>query len=165
MKKIFVLLFVATTSISFSQNAITKGTKMVDFGVGLSSWGIPLYGGIEIGVDDNITVGGRVSWRTWNERYFGTGYRHNIFGFSARGNYHFNELLELPPDIGLYAGLNTGFYVYDSPTEYPGDRASGLGIGLQIGGRYYFKDSWSLNVELGSGSAFSSSKLGLTKTF
>ncbi|MDR9399310.1 DUF3575 domain-containing protein [Salibacter sp.] len=165
MKKLIVLFFVACSTFSYSQNTIGKGSKMADFGVGLSTWGIPVYGGIEVGVDDNITVGGRLSWRSWNERYFGTGYRHNIFGFSVRGNYHLNEVLELPSDIGLYAGLNAGFYVYDSPSEYSGDRTSGIGLGVQIGGRYYFKDTWSLNAELGGGSSFSSSKIGLTKNF
>lgn len=165
MKKLIVLFFVACTTLGYSQNSFDKGSSFVDLGVGLGTWGIPVYGGFETAVANNFTLGGRLSWRSWNEDYRGYGYNHNIFGIVARGNYHFNELLEFPPKFDLYAGLNLGFYVYDSPSDYPGDRSSGLGLGAQVGGRYYFSDSWAVNLEIGGGNAASGGSFGVTKNF
>jgi outer membrane immunogenic protein len=62
----------------------------------------------------------------------------------------------------LYAGANVGFNIYHSPDDYNGDDVSGLGLGLQVGGRYYFHKKTGINLEFGGGNAFSGGKLGLT---
>lgn len=59
-------------------------------------------------------------------------------------------------------GLNLGFYVWSSPDAYQGSHSSGLGIGAQIGGRYYFTNKVGLNFEFGGGNAFSGGKVGVT---
>ena len=62
----------------------------------------------------------------------------------------------------FYAGLNLGYYTWSSPSDYPGNRTSGLGLGAQVGGRYYFTPKVGINLEIGGGNAFSGGKIGLT---
>jgi len=45
---------------------------------------------------------------------------------------------------------------------YPGSHTSGLGIGAQVGGRYYFSDNVGINIEFGGGNAFSGGKVGIS---
>ncbi|KAB1065068.1 porin family protein [Salibacter halophilus] len=165
MKRLTLFLFVVCSSISYAQNSFDKGSSFVDLGVGISTWGIPVYGGFETAVANNFTLGGRLSWRSWNEDIRGNGFNHNIFGIVSRGNYHVNEVLELPSNFDIYAGLNLGLYIYDSPSSYPGDSSSGLGLGAQVGGRYYFDESWAVNLEIGGGNAASGGSFGVTKNF
>jgi outer membrane immunogenic protein len=58
--------------------------------------------------------------------------------------------------------LNVGFYDWNTPNDYHGDHTSGLGIGAQVGGRYFFTNKVGLNFELGGGNEFSGGKIGLT---
>jgi hypothetical protein len=37
-----------------------------------------------------------------------------------------------------------------------------VGIGAQVGGRYYFTDKFGVNVEIGGGNAFSGGKIGVS---
>lgn len=65
--------------------------------------------------------------------------------------------------VGIfYAGGNVGFYFWTSPDGYTGNRSSTLGIGAQVGVRYFVSNAVALNFEVGGGNAFSGGKLGLT---
>jgi hypothetical protein len=164
MKKVYLILalIMATASSSFAQNPIAKGQSQLNFGVGLSSWGIPLYIGFDHGIHPNVTLGGEFSFRSYNNRYRDYKYNHSIFGLSGNANYHFNNLLNIPSNWDFYAGLNLGFYHWNSPNEYRGSHTSGLGLGAQIGGRYYFSEKWGVNLELGGGNVLSGGKFGLS---
>jgi len=70
--------------------------------------------------------------------------------------------LNIPSPWDFYAGLNLGFYSWNSPRDYEGSHTSGLGLGGQIGGRYYFSNKVGINLEFGGGNAFSGGKFGLT---
>jgi hypothetical protein len=83
-------------------------------------------------------------------------------GFSGNGNYHFNEIFQIPRRWDLYAGLNVGFYAWTSPDGYNGSHSSGLGLGAQVGGRFFLTPRVGLNLEFGGGNAFSGGKIGLT---
>ncbi|MDP4272352.1 MAG: hypothetical protein Q8909_19855, partial [Bacteroidota bacterium] len=83
-------------------------------------------------------------------------------GISGNANYHFNNVFNIPRNWDLYAGLNLGFYVWSSPDTYDGSHTSGLGLGAQIGGRYFISKKVGLNLEFGGGNAFSEGKFGLT---
>lgn len=155
-------LLVATASTSFSQNPIAKGQSQLNFGVGLSSWGIPVYIGLDHGVHSNVTLGGELSYHSYNDRYRDNKYNHSIIGAAVNANFHFNALLNIPSNWDFYAGLNLGFYHWNSPNEYRGNYNSGLGLGAQIGGRYYFTEKLGVNLELGGGSVFSGGKFGLS---
>ena len=43
-----------------------------------------------------------------------------------------------------------------------GSHTSGLGLGAQIGGRYFISRTVALNLEFGGGNAFADGKFGLT---
>lgn len=156
---IALLLF---SSFSFAQGSLPIGRSQLNLGVGLSEWGIPIYIGVDYGVHQDITIGGEFSFRSYNENWDQDKYHHSIMGFSGNANYHFNTILNIPQNWDFYAGLNLGFYVWNSPDNYLGDHKSGLGLGAQIGGRYYFSDKVGLNLEFGSGNSFSGGKFGVT---
>jgi hypothetical protein len=156
----FVLLIAAGAV--FAQGPISKGETQLNVGVGLSSWGVPVYLGFDHGVHQDITLGGELSFRSYNDNWSGNKYNHSVIGILGNANYHFNTVLNIPSDWDFYAGLNLGFYNWSSPDGYDGSHNSGLGLGAQIGGRYYFSDKVGINLEFGGGNAFSGGKFGLT---
>lgn len=165
MKKVlflitFVLLFISGSA--YSQSPLPLGRTQLNLGVGLSEWGVPIYVGMDYSVHRDITVGGELSYRAYREKWDQLYYDHSVIGISANGNYHFNTIMRIPQNWDFYAGLNLGFYVWNSPNDYPGDHISGLGLGAQIGGRYYFNEKFGINLELGGGNAFSSGKFGVS---
>lgn len=151
-----------STTLVKAQNALAKRQTQLNAGIGLSTWGLPLYIGLDHAMTNDITFGGELSFRSYNQKFNTIFYRHSILGIAANANYHFNNLLSIPPVWDFYAGLNLGFYVWSSPKTYKGSEASGLGLGGQIGGRYYFNNKIGINLEFGSGNAFSGGKLGLS---
>ncbi|MDP8226422.1 hypothetical protein D4R71_08715 [bacterium] len=163
MKKVYltVILLISATMI-FAQCPINKGQAQFNAGVGLSSWGIPVYLGLDYGVHKDITIGGEVSFRSYHDNWSGQKYNHSVIGISGNGNYHFNSLLKIPTQWDFYAGLNIGFYIWNSPDNYAGSHSSGLGLGGQVGGRYYFTDKFGINLEFGGGNAFSGGKFGIS---
>lgn len=166
MKKIVFLFTLALFSTAaFAQAPLSKGEKQLNAGFGFSGWGLPIYFGADFGVYQDITVGGELSFRSYRHDWRGDNYTHRIFGLSGNGNYHFNRILEIPSNFDFYAGLNLGFYIWSSPSDYDGSESSGLGLGLQVGGRYFFKDNFGLNLEFGGGNAFSGGKFGITYIF
>ncbi len=165
MKRIILFtttIFTLAISNAFGQSPLPKGANQLNFGVGLSGWGIPLYIGLDHSVHKDVTLGGEITYRSYNENWKTYKYKHDVFGFSFNGNYHFNTLLNIPRNWDFYGGLNIGFYVWSSPTAYSGNNTSGLGLGAQLGGRYYFNEKVGVNLELGGGNAISGGKFGLT---
>ncbi len=163
MKKLIVLLgLICFTTFIFAQSPNLKSQTQLNAGVGFSGWGIPVYVGLDFGVHPDITLGGELSFRSYNENYYSYKYRHTIIGILGNGNYHFNRIMNIPSPWDFYAGLNLGFYIVNSPSSYGGDRTSGLGLGAQIGGRYYFSNRWGINLEFGGGNYFSGGKFGFT---
>ena len=163
MRKLLLIIALALISaLTFSKNLSAQDTQL-NLGVGFSDWGVPLYIGFDHYVSNDVTLGGEFSYRggyreNWNNRY----YDRNVMGFSGNANYHFNSVFEIPRTWDLYAGLNVGFYVWNSVDNYEGDHNSGLGLGGQIGGRYYLSNKVGLNLEFGGGNAFRGGKVGLT---
>lgn len=161
-KQILIIALLLSTSAIFAQGPIQKGQSQINVGVGFSSWGVPLYLGFDYGVHSNITLGAEVSYRGYNDNEDNDKYHHSIIGFSGNANYHFNNVLNIPSPWDVYAGLNLGFYSWSSPKNYGGSHSSGLGVGAQIGARYYFSNSVGINLEFGGGNAFGGGKIGLT---
>ena len=161
-KQLSTILFLLLGTFVFAQAPVKKGESQLNAGIGLSSWGVPVYLGLDYGVHPDITVGGELSYRSYSDKYANVHYDHSVIGISGNGNYHFNRVLEIPKDWDLYAGLNLGFYIWNSPDGYHGSHSSELGLGAQIGGRYYFNDKIGINLEFGGGNASAGGKLGLT---
>jgi outer membrane immunogenic protein len=148
-----------------AQSPLAKGEKQLNAGIGFSGIGLPIYGGIEMGIQKDITVGIEGSYRSYNQDFPSGTFHSSIFGISGNGNYHFNSLLEMPSIWDFYAGLNLGFYVWSSPSGYPGNGASGLGFGAQVGGRYFIKHNLGLNLEFNGGNTITGAKFGVTYIF
>jgi outer membrane immunogenic protein len=159
---LLTIIFVITVLPVFGQSPVQKGNSQFNAGVGLSSWGVPVYLGLDYGVHKDITIGGELSYRGYHDRFNDVKYNHSVIGISGNGNYHFNSVLNIPSNWDFYAGLNIGFYIWDSDKDYPGSHTSGLGLGAQIGGRYYFSDYIGINLEFGGGNAFSGGKVGIS---
>ncbi len=163
MKKIFlviVIMFALGTVVG--SNALANGQTQFNAGVGFSSWGVPVYFGFDHGVHRNFTLGLEVSYQSYQEKYHDYKYDHSITGIAGNGNYHFNNVLDIPSNWDFYAGLSLGFFIWNSPNDYDGDHSSGLGISGQIGGRYYFSEKFGINLEFGGGNVFSGGKFGIT---
>ncbi|MEN7546567.1 outer membrane beta-barrel protein [Rapidithrix thailandica] len=164
MKKIAATLFgvLLISTMALAQSPIGKGGKQINFGIGLDGWGVPIYGGMDFGVHPDISLGFELSYRSYGRKYRTHKYNSSIFGVAARGNYHFNTVLDIPQEWDLYAGLNLGYYHWSTDNDYPWDDDSGVGLGLQLGGRYYFSDKWGINLEFAGGNAVSGAKFGLS---
>ena len=167
MKKLVLLGFAAlfTSLVLHAQSPLEVGGKQLNAGVGFSGWGIPLYVGLDYGLVEDITLGGELSFRSYHNNFAGIKYSHTIFGISANGNYHFNTLLDIPSEWDFYAGLNIGYFIWISTANYLGSGDSGFGIGAQIGGRYFFKDNFAVNLEFAGGNSLSGGKMGISYIF
>lgn len=167
MKKIhLILVLFAIGFISVNaQSSLARGSKQLNAGVGFSGWGIPVYIGMDFGISRDVTLGLEASFRSYGQNFGGKKYNSTIIGLSGNANYHFNRIMEIPSNWDFYAGINMGFYFWSYPSDYPGNHYSGLGLGAQVGGRYFFSNNLGLNLEFGGGNAFSGGKFGITYLF
>ncbi|WP_041257412.1 hypothetical protein [Fibrella aestuarina] len=165
MKKIFAIVALLSLSLltttSFAQMAIDKGTKFVNLGIGIGGAGylgtsaLGFNAAADFGVTKNITVGAQAGYRSYGSSF---GYSLSAFDIGARGSYHFNELLNTPENVDLYAGLGLTYFGYTGD-GFVGD-ASFIYVPIHIGGRYMFSDKVGGFAELGS--AVSTLRLGVT---
>ncbi len=165
MKKIILFFGLLLSFASASaQGSLEVGNVQVNAGFGFSNWGIPVYIGADYGLLEDVTIGAEISYRS--KSYQNVNY--SSFGFITNGNYHFNNLLKIPSEFDVYAGANIGYYHWSNnavyTTGFSPHYSSGLGWGLQVGGRYYFNDNLGVNLELGGGNAVAG-KIGVTYIF
>lgn len=165
MLAVLSLAFCLFGSSAYAQfNPYKSNTTMLSAGIGLSSWGLPVYGRLVVPVADNITVGGGLAYRHYG---YSAAWNVSILSISGRGNYHFNELLDLDPEWDVYGGLDLTYYItnynYDGPgtSTWNGGGPDGIGFSLHAGGRYFFKENLAVNAELDGGS-ISGLLLGIT---
>ena len=170
MKKILACasLFFAVATAS-AQGTLEKNKAQINAGVGISNWGIPVVVGVDYGIAKDFTIGAEASYRSKKDSWYGGEWKHTGFSISANGNYHFNRILKLPSAFDLYAGLSVGYYHWthkysDDSIEYSGSAFSPFGIGVQIGGRYFFTKNFGINLEAGGGNV-AGSKIGITYKF
>ncbi len=154
MKKL-QFTFILFLSIAFSASAqglLENGQKQLNAGFGFSNFGLPVYVGLDFGVGQNITVGPRVSYRNYSQRFGGTNFNQSLLVIAFNGNYHFNELFELPSEWNVYAGLTVAYYNWSS-SDFTNSRSSGVRLEGQIGARYFFTERTAINFEFGGGGA------------
>jgi outer membrane immunogenic protein len=161
MKKIAILLAVFTFGFANAQAPLEEGALQLNAGFGASGWGTPVYVGLDYGIAPNFTLGGELSYQSYNT----AGFDNSILGLQANGNYHFNEVLDIPSEWDFYAGANLSYFNWSS--KYNGnkqtyDGADNFGLGLQIGGRYFFTDRFGVNLQFGGGNVVSGAKIGIT---
>ncbi|MFN8259192.1 MAG: hypothetical protein U0W24_26115 [Bacteroidales bacterium] len=162
MRKVILAAAVLFISMSvFGQNPLAKGGKQLNAGLGFSNHGLPIYFGMDFGVHPDVSIGGEICFRSYHKDH----YRNNGIGFLFNGNYHFNKILQIPSEWDFYAGLNLGFTFWNYDEDYNGDEYTGLGLGAQIGGRYFITKKFGLNLEINGGNASSGGKFGITYQF
>ncbi len=163
MKKLIILsIAFFTFSQLYAQFPLSKGQSQFNVGLGLSSKGIPIYAGFDVGLNKSFTLGGEVGIRSFNDNYNNVAYKQNVISVSANANYHFNELLEMSSTWDLYAGLSLGFNIWNTSNNNPSTGTSGLGLAAQIGTRFKITKKLSLNLEFGGSNLFSGGKVGIT---
>ena len=146
------------------------GKVQINAGTGFSTWGIPFYAGIDVGLTKDVSLGFETSYRIHNyNAYYLTDHKYNtaVLGFMVNGNYHFNKLLKLEKKFDLYAGVSAGYlmrmdednnainYVYDS----------GVNANLQAGARYFLSKNFALNSQVEAGNLNHAIKAGITYKF
>ncbi len=152
MKKTIFMLALVGCFFANAQSPIGKGGKQVNFGVALSTNGVPVYVSYDFGVHPDITITPQLATNL-------NGF--NWLGIACKGDYHFNTLLEIPQNWDFYTGLKLGFNA-DINNDNDKDYHDGLDLGLQIGGRWYWSD-WGINLEFGGGAGGFGSQFGLSK--
>jgi len=165
MKRITLIVLMAFfgATASWAQGTLGKGGTQLNAGFGFSGFGVPVYLGLDFGVHEDITIGPKVSYRNYRQRFGGTRYSQSLTVIGFNGNYHFNRLLQLPDQWDLYAGLTLAYYIWSS-ADFPTAEASGIGLEAQIGGRYFFAENFGINLEFGGGS-ISGGGIGITYIF
>ncbi|MFV0344974.1 MAG: outer membrane beta-barrel protein [Bacteroidales bacterium] len=174
-KHLLVLVFVLVGAMGYAQAPIDQGEVQLNAGFGFSNGGLPIYAGAEFGIGNNISLGGLLSYRGDKDSYSvaGTGYswKYRYTTIAAFGNYHFNELLNIPSKFDFYAGVSLGYTIFKAKYDgsgsvsYAGSEGSGFYFSGQVGGRYFFTDRFAVNLEFGGGNYISGGKLGITYKF
>ncbi len=144
MKKI-LLLFVLALSTTFIYGQANKG---LNFGVGFSNGGIPVYITYDIPVHADIAIAPMVTFDLDGMDGLTVG---------AKGDYYFDRLLTLPEAFDVYAGINLGFKIDLNNNKNNG----GLRGGIEIGARWFWSEKWGLNLEFGGGIGYGG-RFGLT---
>lgn len=170
LKKVFLIVLVS--GISFMTKAQgfgpEPGFKQVNFGVGVSTWGVPIYAGMDFGITDKITIGPRISYRRYGDNFGVNDFHYSIFNISFRGDYHFgNHIDGIPEQLDLYGGLSLGYTIWSDNYDGPFDNdleESRAFIALQGGARWYFNENWGANAEV-SGGSLSGLEIGLSYRF
>ena len=167
MKKIALFLVLCAFGFTNAQAPLEEDGLQLNAGLGTSGWGTPVYVGLDYGIATNFTIGGELSYQSYNQN-FGAAVgevKSSIFGIQANGNYHFNEILDISSEWDFYAGANLNYYSWSSKqngSTYNYDGADNFGLGLQVGGRYFFNENFGVNLQLGGGNVVSGAKLGIT---
>ncbi len=152
MKKtlLALVIFFGFGTAVMAQAPLSVGERQVNFGLGFNSAGIPVYGGVDFGVYQDITAGGQI----------GLDLGFNYLAVDVRGDYHFNRIFEIISTFDAYAGLDLGVdFGIDS------DYDSGVQLGIHVGGRYFWNNEWAINLEFGGGTRLSGGRAGVTKLF
>ena len=168
VEKVVVKPSVQKTASKKSSKAegLSKDDFLFNAGIGTSSFGLPIYVGADYFVDDDISVGAQVSYQTFKETFFGSNYKSTIIGIGANGNYHFGRILESKKEWDFYAGLGLGYYIWSfDNTNYVGANSSGIGLGGQLGARYFVSKNFAINAELGGATTTSGAKIGISVKF
>jgi outer membrane immunogenic protein len=165
-----ILLLVALSNISifiFSQSLLEKGQVQCSGGFQFSEDGSPIYVGGDYAIYKSITVGGRLSYKENSQTVLRNRYSQSLLIISVSGNYHFNDLLNLPKKWNIYGGLGLGYYAWSDVKWNNGIGTDDVGessrpvFDVQFGGRYHFTKYWAVNLELGGGTR-SGLSIGIT---
>ena len=171
----------STKARSNSNYPLGIGKVQLNAGAGASTWGFPVYAGIDVGLTKDISLGFETSYRVHdygrysNYYYYNVNQKTTVLGFMANGNYHFNKLLKLQKKFDVYAGVSAGYLlrIDDNKTElyngvyynYTSPYASGVSANVQAGARYFLNENFAIHSQIEAGNLNQAFKAGITYKF
>ncbi|AFD06688.1 outer membrane beta-barrel protein [Solitalea canadensis] len=168
---ILVTLIAVSAQVKAQSTSFIKGDKALNLGIGLGSTGFsgsgynmsvpPVSVSLEFGIKDNLFndskcalgVAPYIGYASYNYAY-DYGMANNgktkltdlIIG--VNGNIHY----EFVNKLDTYAGLMLGYEnVSWKDSSFGSIAGSGMFVGVNIGGRYYFTDNLAAMMEIGYG--------------
>lgn len=162
-----------------NSGSFSKGTSLLSLGYGIGNinygkWlGVssipigPIYLKYEMGIMDEVSVGGYIAPEYRINRINGNAYSNGLgLGIGVLGYYHFNKFIPVEK-LDVYAGVGFGIKYYG---EHYKNNNSGnysklyLRPLVKIGARYYLGDNFAVYLESGYDNS-SSLNLGITLRF
>lgn len=177
--KRFIIGICLVSGLVLTQSAFAqfkKGDKLLNIGIGLNSVysaGTPITAAFEVGVTDEISVGGLIDYVGTSYAYPGGSTSFSALYIGGRGSYHFNKLLNLRSnDWDIYGGASLGYRSFSwSDSNFNGNNyglggsyGSGVFLGIHVGARYYFSDKVGAFLE-GGGGGSGNVRIGVTFKF
>jgi len=144
MKKLTLLIVSCMISAwAFSQGGgvapLAKGELQLNFGAGIGDAGIPAYVSLDIALHKDVTLTPEVHVRF---PFPGHNFRGGVL---CKADYHWNYLIGIPNNFDFYAGARAGL-------DFGGDIYPRFGA--QVGGRWYWTESWGMNLEIAFGTGY-----------
>lgn len=135
----YAQLLICLALLLLADNLFGQAKNQVSFGV--------VGAALEIPVTGDITVGPAV--------FTDLDFHYLLLG--AKGSYYFDRIWNLSDPWDVYAGVNVGF-----AASLEGGRSSDVGLGAQIGGRWFWNEQWGLYIEFGGGTLGGVAGIGVT---
>jgi len=140
MKKLFTIFALSGVLFFATQNdAQAQAAKQLNFGL--------------IGVSYEIPMGSTI---TIAPTAF-TNFDLSFLTLGVKANFYFDDMIGLPSEWDVYAGANGGFAL-----DIGNNNGNDFGIGLHIGGRWFWSDKWGVYLEGGAGNLGGNGGVGLT---
>lgn len=139
MKKLLVLSLVVIGGLLTSNSAQAQARSQLNIGF--------------IGVGYDIPIGTDIGLQP----FAATNWDFNYLVAGVKFNYWFDNLVGLPEDFDLYAGINGGYGFATNDTN-----TSDFDFGAQIGFRWFWSEKMGLYLEGGGGKLGGTAGLGLT---
>ena len=140
MKKITVLFaFALMLSVS---NVFGQAREELNFGLIGVNYEIPVH--TDITIAPGIATNFDLNWIT----------------LGVKANYYFDNLFEISDDAwDVYGGANLGYGIYNGDDA---DLDSDLSLGLQVGGRWFWNETWGIYAEIAGGNVAFMPAIGVT---
>lgn len=122
-------LFLASTAQTQSYEG--KGDSKLNFGYNIYGYGTGIKATYSYGLSDSFSVGA-------GGTYYINGDINDYFLY-ARASFHLGPLIDLPPKLDLYPGVEIGYL-----------SSKNIGLAGFLGVRYFFNERIGLFAELGS---------------
>ena len=141
-----LLLILLLSLISFktlqAQSFTGKGDQKLQAGFTFYGYGTGIKASYDYGLNETFSIG-------VGANFFNTGTYSSGFFIFGRGDYHFQEIIDIPNELDLYLGAELGLIGNNN-----------FGIGGHFGARYEFASNFSAFLEVGSNGA-----IGVTLNF
>lgn len=127
MKKLITLIALSGILFFSASTVFAQAQRQLNIGlIGVS---------YEIPIATDITIAPAV----------GVDINFNHLSIGVKANYYFDTLFGLPDEWDVFGGVNLGYGIGLDNNN------SDVAFALQIGGRWFWNDTWGVYVELGGG--------------